>query len=95
LGGGFQPVFELAGALKKIDLCLTELEVGVEDVKEALAFLNAGVLLVLWGHLGVGVVSGAGLELDEEGVKLVLGDGTVDGSELDTGGELFVGVGEL
>ena len=92
--GGFEPVFELAVLAEHVDLDLAELEIGVEDVEVALALLNAGVLLVLGGHLGSGAGAG-GLELDGEGVELVLGEFAVDVGELDAGLEFLRGVREF
>ncbi len=71
---------------EEIDLRLAHLKARIEDSEELFAFGDAGVLLVLGGHLcAVGI---ARVELDEENIELLLGQLLVERGDLGAGGEL-------
>ncbi len=70
-GRGFEPGFEAAGLAEELDVGLMELEAGIHDAEVFVALGDAGLLLVLGGHLrGIGV-AGAGLQLQVEDVELL------------------------
>jgi hypothetical protein len=82
-----EPGFELAGLAHELNLSLAELVVGVDEGKVLLPLGDARVLLILRvENRAVGVGRG-GIELNGEGVELLLGELLLKSSDLGLGAE--------
>jgi hypothetical protein len=77
---------------EKLNLGLVKLECGVDNAKVFVAFVDAGFLFVLRGHLrGVGI-AGAGLQLLVKDVELLLRELLLQGGDVYVGVKLVEGV---
>ena len=81
-GWPIKPGFERAGLAEELDLGLAELEGGVEDGEVFVALGDAGVLLILRGHLRALGIAGAGLKLHAEDIKLLLRELLLQGGDV-------------